>query len=58
MLDAKFARDEVLIRRLLSAYVSEIPPSIAYGPDGEIIGLCAANAELGSTPFIFKLDNS
>lgn len=52
------ARTEAKLRGLLEQWVSEIPPAIALGPDGEIMGLCDAGAPIGSKPFIFRGDNA
>ncbi len=51
----KLARDEQIIRELLGRWVSELEPCVAYDPDFEIIGLCPANAPLGSSPFILRV---
>ena len=48
------ARSGAKLRVLLEQWVSEIPPAIAFGPNGEIVGLCDADAQLGSKPFIFR----
>ena len=50
-------REEQTIRRLLERWVSELEPAVARGPDGEIIGLTPANAELGTTPFILRIED-
>ena len=53
LLDERASRDEARVRSLLEQWVSEIEPAIVY-QDNEIVGLCDANAELGSTPFVFR----
>jgi hypothetical protein len=48
------ARAEAKVRGLLGQWASEIPPAIAIGQDGDILGLCDADAPLGSKSFIFR----
>jgi hypothetical protein len=47
------ASDEIIIRSLLGRWVSELEPAVAWC-DGEIIGLCPAGAEIGTSPFILE----
>jgi hypothetical protein len=54
----KCRREEAVIRELLSRWVSGDEPAVARGPDGEIIGLCQADAMIGSKPFILGLDHA
>jgi hypothetical protein len=42
------------VRWLLSRWVSGLTPAVAYGPSGEILGLCDADAPIGSKPVIFR----
>lgn len=49
----KAAQDEQIIRDLLGRWVSELTPAVAYR-NGEIIGLCDADAPAGSAPFILE----
>jgi hypothetical protein len=49
---AKSASDELIVRKLLECWVSELEPAIAYR-DGKIIGLTLADAEVGGYPPIF-----
>jgi hypothetical protein len=53
-IEAKMIRDEAIVRGLLGRWVSELEPSIAYR-DGEVIGLCPAESDLGSQPFILEV---
>ncbi len=46
-------RQARLARALLSRWVSGLEPSLAIR-DGEIVGLCDAQAPLGSQPWIFQ----
>jgi hypothetical protein len=46
--------NEAIIRSLLERWVSGLEPSVAYDRRGNIIGLCDANAPLGSKPFILR----
>jgi hypothetical protein len=48
------AAEEVIIRGLLSRWVSELEPAVAYR-DGQIIGLTLAEAEVGSRPWILPV---
>jgi hypothetical protein len=52
---AKNAADEAIIRHLLSQWVSELEPAVARDKQRNIIGLCDANAPLGSKPFILRI---
>ncbi len=51
---AKAACDEAVVRGLLKRWVSEMEPAIAYR-NGEIIGLCIADAMIGTAPFILEV---
>ncbi len=52
---AQAAVNEVLVRHLLSRWVSELEPAVAYDRQGRIIGLTLADAPVGSAPFILRL---
>lgn len=42
----KLARDEAVIRELLSGWVSEFEPSIVYDTDYNVIGICVRDTDL------------
>lgn len=44
---AKAQRDEDTVRALLGRWVSGAEPAIAYGSDGEIVGLTLAGLHVG-----------
>lgn len=48
------AREEALLRRLLERWVSGLEPAAALDDNGNLVGLCDANAELGSYAPIFN----
>lgn len=50
---AKAAHDEGTIRHLLERWVSEMEPAIVMH-NSEIIGLCIADAMIGTKPFILE----
>jgi hypothetical protein len=50
----RMAQNEAIVRSLLERWVSGLEPSVAMR-DGQIIGLCDAAAEVGSTPWILEL---
>ena len=52
--EAQLRLEEGMIRNLLGRWVSGCTPSIARGPDGELLGLCDADAMLGTQPFILR----
>ena len=47
--------DEAFIRCLLERWVSGLTPAVARDQMGEIIGLCDADAPVGSEPFVFSI---
>lgn len=51
----KAEADERLVRSLLERWVSGLEPSLVMR-DGEIIGLCDADAEVGSKPYVLLLN--
>jgi hypothetical protein len=51
---AKAARDERRVKSLLTRWVSELEPAIAYDLRGNIIGLTLADAPVGSCPWVMK----
>lgn len=48
------ARQEEQLRGLLEQWVSGLSPAVAMDKWGEIMGLCDADAPLGSRPYIFR----
>jgi len=54
---AHAAISEELIRMLLENWVSELEPSVCYDKHGNVIGLCDARAEVGSQPFILRIQD-
>jgi hypothetical protein len=54
LMRATLQREELHIRYLLEHWVSELNPAVVRGPNNEILGLCDADAQLGSTPYIFN----
>ena len=53
---AKVQDNEAIICGLLSRWVSELEPAIAF-ENGEIIGLTLAEAQVGSKPFILRRES-
>lgn len=51
---AKLRDDERTVRHLLEGWVSGLDPAIAMDMEGNVIGLCDADAPLGVKPFIFR----
>lgn len=48
-------RNEVLVKKLLSRWVSEIPPAIAIDENNNIIGLTPEDTPIGVKGFILRL---
>lgn len=48
-------KNEALVRKLLSLWVSEIPPAIAIDENNNIIGLTPEDTPIGVKGFILRL---